>query len=404
MKTLFVASGTPGGQSSGSGTADQPIRVADARDFDRLLHQYRRDTLFQLLPGTYETRGAWAFAEHDFCNLGDGCGLVGLEGPVVTTLRLADDYERQVATAAGNRPAQKIEMLLAGSRCAAAAGNRIEGLTIDARGGRHADGTTLPTVALHVFASRSVLRNLEVLGVDGKWEGANEGFGILVNNCGDTRPRPGGHLIEDCRVECLPGSYVTGLYCGVTHPAESNPPEPSQVVRCSVTAPWAVTGRHAHAAFAANAATTFSDCAAAGFDRFFFCDTGSVADVVIERCRGEFGYCAVDLPGPVGPQNPILHRKNILVRDSTFTATNPRSDHVVLLNAQDGSPGSATFPIQNLKFDGCVVVSDNPGVTFYAVSVKAAKASAVRIVDCTLPARRQLGVWDPTPKAAVGVV
>lgn len=404
MKTLFVAPAAAGLAGAGSGTVSDPLRVADARAFDRLLQTHRRDTLFQLLPGIYETRGAWAFADYDFCTLGDGCGLVGVEGAVATTLRLAADYETSVATPAGPQPAQKIEMLIAGSRGGTADRLRLEGLTLDARAGRHASGASLPTVVLHVFASGTTLRDLEVLGVDGRWEGANEGFGILVNNCGERRTRPGGHVIEDCRVECLPGSYVTGLYCGVTAQPDSPAPERSQVRRCTVTAPWAVSGRHAHAAFAANDATTFTDCAASGFDRFFFCDTGSVSDVTLENCRGEFGYCAVDLPGPVGPGNPIRHRQNFLVRDSTFTAVNPRSDHVVLLNAQDGSPGCATFPIHNLKFQGCTVVSHNPGVTFYTVSVKAARASAVCISGCTLPSRCQLGVWDPTPKSAVGVV
>ncbi len=295
-------------------------------------------------------------------------------------------------------------MIIAGSRSGRAERIRLEGLTLDARGGQHAGGTALPTVALHVFASRSTLRDLRVVGVDGQWEGANEGFGILVNNCGDAAVRPGGHRIEACRVECLSGAYVTGLYCGVTRPEPNTHVEPSTVHDCHVVAPWAHQGKHAHAAFAANTSTTFSDCSGEGFDRFFFCDTGSIDEIALKNCRGFFGYCAIDLPGPVGPGNPILHRRNFQVRDCSFTAVHPRADHVVLLNAQDGSEGSKSFPVHNISIQGCTVTSDNPGVAFYAVSVKAARTSGVRVAGCTLPANRKLGIWPPTPASSVAVV
>ncbi|MBL9127008.1 MAG: hypothetical protein JNL97_05150, partial [Verrucomicrobiales bacterium] len=182
----------PAANASGSGTPSDPRRVSDAASFDAVLRAHRKDTVFVLQPGTYETNGAWTFADLDFCSLGDGCGLVGIEGSARTTLRLADAFENRVATPRGLVPAQKIEMLIAGSRCGRARGIRIEGLTIDTRGGRHASGSSLPTVGVHVFASESVVRDVRVLDVDGHWQGFNEGFGILVNNCGDASLKPGG--------------------------------------------------------------------------------------------------------------------------------------------------------------------------------------------------------------------
>ncbi len=397
-------SGSDSGSDSGSGSLSDPVVVPDAHAFDALLRTHRRDTTFVLLPGTYETRGAWAFADHDFCSLGDGCGLVGAAGSEQTTLRLAHSCEDRVATRRGLVPAQKFEMLIAGSRSGPARDIRIEGLTIDANGGRHASGITLPTVGIHVFASNATLRDVRVVGIDGHWKGVNEGFGILVNNCGDPSVRPGGHRIEACRVECLAGSYVTGLYCGVVQPESGPKAEPSTVSDCQVVAPWAAEGKHAHAAFAANTATTFTGCVGEGFARFFFCDTGSVDDVTLQDCRGYFGYCAIDLPGPVGPDNPIHHRRNIRVRDCTLTAAYPRADHVVLLNVQDGSEGSRAFTVANIVIEGCLVTHDTPGVAFYPVSVKAARAHGVRVVGCTLPAQRKAGVWPPTPPGAVAVV
>ena len=404
MNQLHLTADRTASQGAGSGTATHPLFVGDADAFDTQLRRHRRDTTFVLHPGTFETRGAWAFAEFDFCTLGDGCGLVGLEGAGRTILRLADDYENRVATPRGLVPAQKIEMIIAGSRGGRAQRIRLEGLTLDTRGGKHASGPSLPTVAVHVFASDSVLRDLKVLEVDGHWAGANEGFGILVNNCGDASVKPGGHRIESCRVECRAGAYVTGLYCGVTRLRPDADVTPSTVHDCQVMAPWAIQGKHAHAALAANTSTTFTHCTGEGFDRFFFCDTGSIDDILLKDCRGFFGYCAIDLPGPVGPGNPILHRQNFQVRDCVLTAAYPHADHVVLLNAQDGSEGSKAFPVHNIAVQGCVVSSDNPGVAFYAVSVKAARTSGVRITGCTLPPHRQLGIWPPTPPGSVAVV
>lgn len=404
MTRLHLTSDRNAHAGSGAGSASDPMFVGSAAEFDAVLRKHRKDTTFHLHPGVFETRGAWAFADHDFCTLGDGCSLIGEGGSNRTTLRLAEDCECKVATHRGLVPAQKFEMIIAGSRSGRAEKIRIEGLTIDARGGRHAGGAPLPTVALHVFASRSTLRDLHVLGVDGKWEGANEGFGILVNNCGDASVKPGGHRIEACRVECLSGAYVTGLYCGVTRAKPNAEVDPSTVHDCHVVAPWAIQGKHAHAAFAANTSTTFTSCTGEGFDRFFFCDTGSIDAILLKDCRGFFGYCAVDLPGPVGPGNPILHRQNFQVCDCVFTAVHPHADHVVLLNAQDGSEGSKAFPVHNISIQGCTVTSDTPGVAFYAVSVKAARTSGVRVSGCTLPANRKLGVGPPTPANSVAVV
>ena len=44
------------------------------------------------------------------------------------------------------------------------------------------------------------------------------------------------------------------------------------------------------------------------------------------------------------------------------------------------------------------------GLAFYAVSVKAARTSGVRIAGCTLPPHRQRGIWPPTPPGSVAVV
>ena len=404
MNDVHLSSAPTHRDGSRSGNASDPLVIVSAGDFDAVLRQHRKDTTFHLHPGIYETRGAWAFDQYDFCSLGDGCGLVGVGGSAQTTLRLAHDCECKVATNRGQVAAQKFEMIIAGSRSGRAEKIRVEGLTLDARGGQHAGGAALPTVALHVFASRSTLKDLHVVGIDGQWQGANEGFGILVNNCGDASVKPGGHTIESCRVECLSGAYVTGLYCGVTNPQPNTQVAPSTVHDCHVVAPWAVHSKHAHAAFAANTSTTFTSCSGEGFDRFFFCDTGSIDSIVLKDCRGFFGYCAIDLPGPVGPGNPILHRQNFQVRDCSFTAVHPHADHVILLNAQDGSEGSKTFPIHNISIQGCTVTSDNPGVAFYAVSVKAARTSGVRVSGCTLPANHKLGVWPPTPASSVAVV
>ncbi len=390
MKTLYVAPGTSIVPSAG--TWSDPIRVRDAREFDDVL---RRPGVhrFVLLPGTYETRGAWAFPERDFCSLGANCQLIGLAGSNATTIRLALDFESRVATPTGPVPAQTVEVFIAGSRSGRSDHLKIEGITFDC-------DCPLPVVGVHAFTSRAHLRDVRVVRLWGDWNKTLESFGILVNNC-KSPILNGGHVIEDCRVEQVrPGTYITGLYCGVVDTGV--PLETSHIVRCWVRSeiPPGTTKR-SHAAFAANLRTRIVGCQSEGFARWFFCDTGDVADLVIDGCGGSFSYCAIDLPGVSSPQNLIRKRSNIRIVNSTFDCLQPSSNHAILLLAQDGSPGSDQFNIEDVSIDRCTVRT--APTDFFAVSIKSARARRISVSNSALPenVKTEEGVFPPTEPTAV---
>ncbi|MGE4179674.1 MAG: hypothetical protein AB7J34_07590 [Limisphaerales bacterium] len=390
MKTLFVTPGTSIAPSAG--TWADPIRVRNAREFDDVLRRPGPHR-FVLLPGTYETRGAWAFPERDFCSLGADSQLIGLAGSEATTIRLARDFESQVATPAGPVPAQTVEVFIAGSRGGQSSHLRIEGITLDC-------ACPLPVVGLHAFTSRASLRDVRVVRLWGDWDKRLESFGILVNNCkaGTTN---GGHVIEDCRVEQIrPGTYITGIYCGVVDTGV--PIETSHIVRCRVRSEIPPgTVKRSHAGFASNLNTRLAGCQAHGFARWFFCDTGDVADLVIDGCGGSFSYCAVDLPGVSTPQNRIRKRSNVRIVNSTFDCLQPSSNHAILLLAQDGSPAADQFDIEDLSVSRCTVRS--VPTDFYAVSIKSARARRIEVSHSTLPdnSKTVAGVFPPTDPAAV---
>ncbi len=389
MNTLYLAPGTS--ISPHAGTMTDPIRVRDAREFDDVLRR-KGVHRFLLHPGAYETRGAWAFPERDFANLGANCELIGMAGSFATTIRLASDYEKSVATPTGSVPAIYVEAVIAGARVGRSDHLRIEGITFDCT-------CDLPVVGLHIFSSRAQLRDVRVTHLWGDWIKTLESFGILINNC--QKPAlNGGHVLEDCRVEHVrPGAYITGIYCGVVDTGV--PIELSHLSRCWVNSPIPASGKRSHAAYAANLRTRLVGCHADGFDRWFFCDTGDVADVLIDGCTGSFSYCAVDLPGKHADNNPIRKRSNIRMVNCSFDCLQPSADHAILLNAQDLSPGSDVFPVEDVSIDGCVVRS--VPTQFYTVSIKAAHARRIAIRNSQLPdgAKTTDGVFLPTGASAV---
>ena len=315
-----------------------------------------------------------------------------MNGSHDTTIQLAADFESSVATASGPVPAQYVESIIAGSRNGRSDHLRIEGITLDCQ-------CTLPVVGLHVCSSRATIRDVCVTGLWGDWDKRLESFGILVNNSKNATVN-GGHVIEDCRVTGVrPGTYITGIYCGIVD--SGVPIELSHISRCWVFSGIPADKQRSHAAYAANLRTRITGCHAEGFARWFFCDTGDVADITIDGCVGTFCYCAIDLPGTSTNNNTIRRRCNIRVVHCTFECVSPSADHAILLLAQDGSPGSNAYSVEDVIVDGCTVRS--VPTQFFAVSVKSARARRILVQNSSLPANAKTaeGVFQPTGADAV---
>jgi len=392
MKIIHIAQGTPCSCGAQDGSPNNPFRASttDPDSFDRIFAAHREPTAFILWPGVYQTRGAWAFDEHDYAMLGPNSSLVGVGGSSVTKIKLAEDYTNTVN---GHQALYLETIITGGPNAVGSEAAAVTGITIDASTAR------LPVIGLHVFSSGARIADVRVHGIKGVW-GGYEGFGILVND--GKGSRGGGSTVNDCSVSVAqtPDTYVTGIYLG----SLAVRGQPNSIVSCYVTAP-VNQNRRAHSAYAANENTLVTNCVGNGFERFIFSDTSNAGDLEITGCRGDFAYCAVDYPCNPSEGNPITYRRRIRVANCTFTNNHPTSDHAILLLLQDQSPDHDKVDISDVDVDGVRVSSALPPGKFYACSIQAAKASKVWIRNSSFPpgAITMNGVYPPTPLGAVTI-
>lgn len=390
MKTIAIAPGVP--DPYADGTYDRPFRASTGEEFDAIFKAHRGPTRFILKAGEYFTKGSWNFPEHDYSMLADNCELLGEHGKEATVIYLDENPVIEV----DGEPAQNIETLIAG-RKGSSQKCHIKGITL-----RCDNGSGLPTSGIHTYSSGTVITDVDIFGVTGKW-GAAEGFGILVNNSHEPDGPDGGHVVFRSTVYIDgPDNYCTGIYVGaVTRPGVLI--QPSSISDCLVVANQ--QDKRAHAAYAVNEYVRLTNCDMVGFERFCFCDTGNVGDIEITGCRGDFGYCAIDFPAPAGPNNPIAYRRRIRVSNCTFTNNHPTNDHAIALLAQDNTANRDLVNIEDIDVDGCRFSSALPAGAFYVVSIMAQHTARVWVRGSRFPAGSQTrnGVYPPTPQSQVDI-
>lgn len=392
MRTIWIATGAHDPYSTGA--HDRPFRANDGEEFDEIFQNIRDGTRFILKPGTYRTRGCWNFPQHGYSLLGANSEILGEYGPDATILKLDDNPVVDV----GGSPAKYIETLMAGKGTASSA-CAIRSLTVDC-----ATTTGLPVSGIHTFSGKTIIADVDVINVSGKW-GGPEGFGILTNNSSIPDGEDGGHVVFRCRVQVNgPDNYVTGIYVGSV--ARGQFLRPSSVSDCFVTATDEEESR-AHAAYSGNEYVRFTNCDMVGLNRFFFADTGNVGDIEITGCKGDYGYCCIDLPAPVSDANPIAYRRRIRVSDSTFTNKRPSADHAIALLVQDNSEGNRQVALEDIDVDGLRIVQtglSDPS-QFYVVSIKGLLTSRIWVRNSRFVPGCQTrgGVWPPTPQSSVDI-
>lgn len=342
---------------------------------DPFLRGYRSPgTRFVLGPGRYETRGAWAFEDLDFCMLAPGCVLSG-DPYGGTILAMSDPFERPGSP--------YFEMLTGGARSAGtSSGLVVEHLTLVA--------PVRPTVALHLWTSRSRVRQVRVTGLNGNRAlQPGEGFGILINHA-HRADVDGQHCIESCSVDLRPGAYASGIYLGLD-------PRPGVHLGSSVVRDCAVTveqGGSAHCGFGVGSRSVIEGCTVTGCERPFFADTRSGIDSVIRECRAY--ECSIGVELRV--EQSAISRERITVADCgfVFRATAPYVAGLVLVAEGAGETGV----IQNVVMERCTLVQTGP-VACYLGSASGPNVRGVALRHVTAgPARAE---WRE-PQLANGAV
>lgn len=299
---------------------------------DYFLHAHREPgTTFVLEAGTYWTSGCFRFSDLDLCMVAPGCRIVGA-GSSLTTIEVRDPVMFH-----GGRPTQYYEALTGGARTTGQSQSiSLVGFTLRL-------DPIAPCIGIHLWTSSAVVVDVRVMDVFGSRTHSGpvrEGFGILINNAAQ-QSVDGGHHLKSCAVlpaETRDGSenYTTGIYVGAVSRASSRM-LPSIVNQCSVVSS---SLSRSHAAFAANALTTFTACYTWGCIRAFFCDTGPVHDILIQRMHARHVQWALDLRvAQVGDT-----RRFITIRDSAFqfVAGEPGSAwaQAILLADEAPTPGT----------------------------------------------------------------
>lgn len=301
---------------------------------DYFLRAHREPgTTFVLEAGVYWTSGCFRFDDVDLCMVAPGCRIVGA-GSSLTTIEVRDPVMSH-----GGRPTQYYEALTGGARTTGQSQSiSLVGFTLRL-------DPIAPCIGIHLWTSNAVVVDVRVLDVFGSRTHSGpvrEGFGILINNAAQ-QSVDGGHHLKSCAVlpaETRDGAenYTTGIYVGAVSRASSRM-LPSIVNQCSVVGH---TLARAHAAYAANALTTFTACYAWGCVRAFFCDTGVIHDVLIQRMHARQIQWALDLR----VAQPGDTRRFITLRESDFEfqpATPASWAQAVLLADETPSPGGTSI-------------------------------------------------------------
>lgn len=321
------------------GTWSDPHLVADANGFDRIFRShYQRPTCFRLHPGTYFTRGPWAFPGQNYVHFGGGSSLLG-SGSAVTRLVLTDPVLETNGT-----PRPDTSVMWIGKPYGTDCNLRVEGITLHANAGTL--GSLVYPDGIRIFGSEVVLRDVVVTGLRGRYpDPANpndpgfEAFGFLLNNVPVAGSSDGGALIEDCAVrDCVPGTYVNAFSVGYV----GSPPDlrRSLVQRCH-----AQLGRDNHAAFTVCRSTTVRDCTASGVRNGIYNDTGEVEGLLVDGCDIQTHYAAVYFVG----MQAIAPKRNARIINSAFNyqpITNLPGIGVALID-------QAGAAFENVVVEGC---------------------------------------------------
>jgi len=340
-------------------------------EIDAALRTHRLPgTRFVLEPGIYTTRGGFGFSELDLCMLAPNCEIIGA-GAALTKIRLVDPVVTH-----NNSPTQYVEVLTGGARTKGGSEHlAMSGFTLDLT------GTTVPTVGVHLWTSRAVIRDVRVVGVMGSRThpgSVKEGFGILVNSA-NTGDFDGGHKVEDCAVHLAPTegeNYTTALFVGC--PRGSRPLLRSTVLRSVCVA------KGGHAAFAANDHTDIIDCQAHGFIRCFFCDTGPIREITLRRMFADDVQWAMDVR--VG--SPGDERRGIVVEDSTFVFWAPDGQWVQAVLAADEAVPAGT-PLDDIEFIRCRFVARDGVRPASKGRTRGQRVGAIAVTDS-----RWVGPWQ----------
>lgn len=372
---VWLRPGTQAERGRGTGSAWDPLPVATADDFDQVFRErYGRPTTFRLWPGTYFTRGCWAFPGQNYTHFGPGSALIG-SGSRRTFIALT---QAPVLRTEG-QPRPDTSVLWLGKPYDPEAWDiHLEGVTLDGRQAHlsqaaEGGGPVYPD-GVRIFASRAVVRDVHVRGLRGAYPGSlpggrdYEAFGINLHATGDLA---GGSLLENCVVSgCATGSYVNAFSIGYTH---LQPVMRTHVVRCH-----ARLGRDNHAAFTVNREVTLRDCTASGVRYGIYNDTDMVDDLLASGCHIETHYAGVYLVA----MQPQHYKRGIRVTDSLFTyqpiSQAPCIGVALLDNALAGAP------IEQVVVEGCTfrVPEDR---RFALASTKANALKNLRIERCTIP-------------------
>lgn len=357
------------------------IKIPAGANIDPYLRAHRRNTTFELGPGLHWTDGHFAFADHGYCSLGDGCELIGA-GPAETALL----YGGAVRPPAG---AAQVEILTAGGGLSATAPGvaqsvRIEGLEVACPDDAMAALKLPACVGIHTAAARAVVRDVVITGVRGKRNAAapgvsSEGFGLLVNRShGSSAPGRAPACIERVRVELadtdVEENYVCGVYVGIVGTQYA----PARVDDVHVTTIEG-TRTKGHAAIGTNGGVIWSRVSMSpGFHRAIFCDTGDGSDTLFDACNLRAMYAALDLRTSA----PAGRWENIRVVNSTITLDpGADSDHAALITLAahpEAAPGHVAF--RGVMLRECFI-RNNTGLRVYQGSVDAPAAKSNGLID-----------------------
>ena len=333
------------------------IKIPPGSNLDAYLMTNRYNTIFQLEEGTYYASNANSFMDMDYVMLGNGCELIGA-GSSLTYVMFSADPDHLPAGSG------QVEFLTAGGRSTVATFVRIEGITVSTPS-YHLKKKRVGSVSVHIWCDYSVVRDVQIVGVDGFRPGptdnpkvSREGFGLLINRSGIYGNGTVGSIVEDVSVTAVGDHegdeiYVCGVYVGMNQLDGLTFVDRVKVFSAS---PIPV-----HASFGFNGNVQAFRISNHGvFNRGIFCDTGGGHNTTITQARLTARCVMMEFRGAG------VTWKNIELNDSLLTL--------------QPTPGTA--------YCAALVVADDGGASFDNVSIN---RSTIR-VDTSL-----LADGSPTP-------
>lgn len=299
MKPIYIAPNEP---CFGNGTPESPTRVAFIEDaFDPI------ETRLHLAPGTYQTRGRWAYTPPALLEIEGNGSTLGIVDPVIPEGR-------------------KDTGALHCGYC------DISRLVIDGNGAWMKEG---------IFAQAGgLIERVTVYGLKSNLKEGLESFGILINGTSRTR-------VIDCGVSST-DEYSCGIYVGQIDPVQTSIVSGSVVTGCRI-------------GFAVNERVTIRDCSAERVLYGIYNDTGPVTNVRVIDSDILSLYCGIALNskiasgvmirgcqfGFLGPGDHIGLEAIADVSDLTISETRFKS-HEITLASMTGNIRNVSFNLNSL--------------------------------------------------------